>query len=173
MAAVRHLRVIGPSNEKRTVVFPMRKPTTPSPDQTVAGSAPHRTGARHRCPIDVAIQPEKSHQPIHRAFLGDIMSAPQAIVGAPVHVFRLIRKFFKHVRAPPNCTPDFPCLSEPAMACRFLLALIGKPIAVAPREQAANAVQLGNPAAGPRHLTRRNTQTKAARHRTDTESRRS
>ena len=26
MAAVRHLRVIGPSNEKRTVVLPVRKP---------------------------------------------------------------------------------------------------------------------------------------------------
>jgi hypothetical protein len=30
-------------------------------------------------PIDVAIQPEKSHQSIHRGFLSDIMSAPQTI----------------------------------------------------------------------------------------------
>jgi hypothetical protein len=62
-------------------------------------------------PIDVAIQPAKSHQPIHRAFLNDIMSAPQTIVGVPVHVFRLIRKFFKHVRAPSQLQADFPCLS--------------------------------------------------------------
>jgi hypothetical protein len=53
----------------------------------------------------VAIQPEKSDQPIHRASLSDIMSAPQTIVGAPVHVFRLIRKFFKHVRAPSQLHP--------------------------------------------------------------------
>ena len=89
----------------------------------------------------------KSHQPIHRAFFSDIMNAPQTIVGAPVHVFRLVRKFFKHVRAPSQLQPDFLCLSEPAMARRFPLALIRKPMAVAAREHAINVVQLSDPAA--------------------------
>ena len=87
------------------------------------------------------------HQPGRRAFFSHIMNAPQTIVGAPVHVFRLVRKFFKHVRAPSQLHADFLCLSEPAMARRFPLALIRKPMAVAAREQAANAVQLVNPAA--------------------------
>lgn len=71
----------------------------------------------------------------------------QTMVCEPVHVFRLVRKFFKHVRAPSQSQPDFLCLRECAIARRLLLALIRTPIAVAAREQAANIVQLGNPAA--------------------------
>jgi hypothetical protein len=96
------------------------------------------------CPVHSI---NKSHQPIHRAFFSHIMNAPQTIVGAPVHVFRLVRKFFKHIRAPSQLHADFLCFSESAMARRFLLALIRKLMAVAARERAINAVQLGNPAA--------------------------
>ena len=66
----------------------------------------------------------------------------QTMVCEPVHVFRLVRKFFKHVRAPSQSQPDFLCLREYAIARRLLLALIRTPIAVAAREQAANIVHL-------------------------------
>ena len=64
----------------------------------------------------------------------------------PVHAFRLVGKLLKHVRASAQPHSDLLGFPKPPLMSRFLLARVGKPIAVAAGEQAPGTVQLGDAA---------------------------
>ena len=76
---------------------------------------------------------------------GSIVDATPTLIGPPVHAFRLVGKFLKHVRAAAQLHSDLLRFSEPVLMCRFLLACVGKPVAMTAREQSSGTVELGDP----------------------------
>ena len=72
------------------------------------------------------------------------MDATPSLIGPPVHAFRLVGKLLKHVRAAAQLHSDLLRFPEPALMGRFLLARVGKPIAVTAGEQPPGTVQLGS-----------------------------
>ena len=63
------------------------------------------------------------------------MKASPSFVGPPMHAFRFLRELLKHVRASAQPHSDLLRFPKPPLMGRFLLARIGKPIAVTAGEQ--------------------------------------
>jgi hypothetical protein len=74
------------------------------------------------------------------------MDAAPSLIGPPVHASWLVGKLLKHVRASAQPHSDLLGFPKPPLMSRFLLARVGKSIAVAAGEQAPGTVQLGDAA---------------------------
>src|SRR5262249_26432339 len=88
----------------------------------------------------------KAHQATGRSLFGYVMDATPTPVVPPVHALWLVGKLLKHVGAAAQPHSDLLRFPKPALMGRFLLACVGKPIAVTAGEQASGSVQLGDPA---------------------------
>jgi hypothetical protein len=73
------------------------------------------------------------------------MDATPSLIGPPVHAFRLVGKLLKLVRAAAQLHSDLLRFPEPGLMGRFLLARVGKPVAMTAREQSPGSVELGDP----------------------------
>src|SRR5262249_17056085 len=74
------------------------------------------------------------------------MQATQAIIGLPVHSFRLVRERLTQVCTTAQPPPDLFRLPNPSMHRCLLLACIGKVIALAASKQFTCAVEHRGPA---------------------------
>src|SRR5436309_84110 len=74
------------------------------------------------------------------------MQATEAVVGAPMHPFGLVREAIHHARTASQPHSDFLCLPEAAVVRGFMLARIRQTVATPAGEQFAGTVQQRDPA---------------------------
>ncbi len=86
----------------------------------------------------------KSHHAHHGTRVSHVVGAAKTVIGAPVHPFRPVRKWFEHALAPSQLHPDLLRPSKTALAHGFLLGFIGQAAAVPTREQFSSTVKNRN-----------------------------